>query len=303
MRILIYGAGVIGSLYAVLFAETGYDTSIYARGKRLEFLKKNGLLYKKNQNIRRAEATILGELSDNDAYDFILLTVRENQLYEALAELKNNKSNIIVTMVNSLDSYKKWEDIVGKGRILPAFPGAGGSINNDGILDAALTPRMIQPTTFAEISENKSERTKQFSEILRHAHIPYQKVTDMHLWQLCHLAMVVPIADAYYESDDPEKVGKEWKIMRKTAERLKRNFNFWRKQKGKLSPWKMNIFRFLPLSFLTIMLAVTFGSSFGDKFMYQHAMKAPDEMRELHKQFYAYMKKMKKCGCKAKKVQ
>ena len=126
---------------------------------------------------------------------------------------------------------------------------------------------------------------------MRNAHIPYQKVTDMHLWQLCHLAMVVPIADAYYESDDPEKVEKEWKIMRKTAERLKRNFNFLRKQKGKLSPWKMNIFRFLPLSFLTIMLAVTFGSSFGDKFMYQHAMKAPDEMRELHKQFYVLYEK------------
>ena len=293
MRILIYGAGVIGSLYAVLFAETGYDTSIYARGKRLEFLKKNGLLYKKNQNIRRAEATILGELSDNDAYDFILLTVRENQLYEALAELKNNKSNTIVTMVNSLDSYKKWEDIVGKGRILPAFPGAGGSINNDGILDAALTPMMIQPTTFAEISGNKSERTKQLSEILRHAHIPYQKVVNMHMWQLCHLAMVVPIADAYYEADCSERAGRDWKIMKKTAKRLKRNFNFLRKQKGKLSPWKMNIFRFLPLSFLTIMLAVTFGSSFGDKFMYQHAMKAPDEMRELHKQFYAYMKRLK----------
>ena len=303
MRILIYGAGVIGSLYAVLFAETGYDTSIYARGKRLEFLKKNGLLYKKNQNIRRAKATILGELSDNDAYDFILLTVRENQLYEALTELKNNKSNIIVTMVNSLDSYKKWEDIVGKGRILPAFPGAGGSINNDGILDAALTPRMIQPTTFAEISGNKSEKTKQFSKILRHAHIPYQKVVDMHMWQLCHLAMVVPIADAYYEADCPERAGRDWKTMKKTARRLKRNFTFLRKQKGKLSPWKMNIFRFVSLPFLTIMLAVTFGSSFGDKFMYQHAMKAPDEMRELHKQFYAYMKKMKKCGCKAKKIQ
>ena len=50
-----------------------------------------------------------------------------------------------------------------------------------------------------------------------------------------------------------------------------------------------------------MVLAVTFESSFGDKFMYQHAMKAPDEMRELHKQFYAYMKRMKKCGCKAKR--
>ena len=296
MRILIYGAGVIGSLYAALFAEAGYDTSVYARGKRLEFLKKNGLLYKKNQNIKRAETTILEELSDNDVYNFVLLTVRENQLYEALAELKNNKSDTIVTMVNSLDSYKKWEDIVGIGRILPAFPGAGGSINDDGILDAALTPRMIQPTTFAEISGNKSERTKHFSKILKHAHIPYQEVKDMHMWQLCHLAMVVPIADAYYEADCPERAGRDWKIMKKTAERLKRNFIFLRKQEGKLLPWKLNIFRFLP--FLTIMLAITFESSFGDKFMYQHAVKAPDEMRELHKQFYAYMRRMKKCGCK-----
>ncbi len=125
MRILIYGAGVIGSLYAVLFAETGYDTSIYARGKRLEFLKKNGLLYKKNQKIRRAEATILGELSDNDAYDFILLTVRENQLYEALAELKNNKSNTIVTMVNSLDSYKKWGRYCWKRENIACFSRSG----------------------------------------------------------------------------------------------------------------------------------------------------------------------------------
>ena len=31
----------------------------------------------------------------------------------------------------------------------------------------------------------------------------------MHMWQLCHLAMVVPIADAYYEADCPEKAGKE----------------------------------------------------------------------------------------------
>ena len=297
MRILIYGAGVIGSLYAALLAKAGYDISIYARGKRLEILKNDGLLYKKNQDLIKAKIKILEEVPDDDIYDFVLLTVRENQLYEALTELKNNKSNTIVTMVNSLDSYKKWEDIVGTGRILPAFPGAGGSINDDGILDASLTPRIIQPTTFAEISGNETKRTKQFSKILRHAHIPYQKVMDMHMWQLCHLALVVPIADAYYEADCPEKAGKEWKIMRKTAGRMKRNFIFLRKQKGKLSPWKMNIFRFVPLPIMALMLAVAFESSFGDKFMYQHAMKAPDEMRELHRQFYAYMKRMKKCEC------
>lgn len=34
VRILIFGAGVIGSLYAALLAEAGYDVSVYARGQR-----------------------------------------------------------------------------------------------------------------------------------------------------------------------------------------------------------------------------------------------------------------------------
>ncbi len=58
------------------------------------------------------------------------LAVRENQLCEALDELKDNRSDI-VTLVNSIDDYHKWEKICGAGRILPAFPGAGGSIKND----------------------------------------------------------------------------------------------------------------------------------------------------------------------------
>ena len=83
-------------------------------------------------------------------------------------------------MVNSLDNYEKWKSIAGKGRILPAFPGAGGTITND-ILDAALTPRLIQPTTFSEISGKKTKRTEQLSQILKHAHIPFQQVKDMHI--------------------------------------------------------------------------------------------------------------------------
>lgn len=43
MRLLIYGAGVTGCWYAVLFSKAGYDTTIYARGKRLELLRKEGL--------------------------------------------------------------------------------------------------------------------------------------------------------------------------------------------------------------------------------------------------------------------
>ena len=290
MRILIYGAGVIGSLYAVLLKEAGYETTFYVRGHRLEALQNQGFLYKKNNIIKKVDIKVMDHLQDNDIYDFIFLTVRENQLYQALKELKSNKSKTIITMVNSIDNYEKWESVVGKGRILPAFPGAGGTITND-ILDAALTPRLIQPTTFSEISGKKTKRTEQLSQIFKHAHIPFQQVNDMHIWQLCHLEMVVPLADAYYQTENPESVGQDQVIMRKTATQLKKNFYTLYKNLNTLSPGKMHIFRFLPTSLLTYILSQTFKSSFGEKFMYQHAMKAPDEMRELHKQFDSYIKK------------
>ena len=191
-------------------------------------------------------------------------------------------------MTNSIDDYNEWENICGEGKILPAFPGAGGRIKDD-VLDATLTPKIIQPTTFAEISGMRTDRVRRLSLIFKQSSIPYQIVKDMHIWQLCHLAMVVPIADAYYEADNPAKTGYEQKIMHKTAKALKRNLQFVRKTCGKLSPWKMNIFLFVPLPILTFIMSFVYRSIFGEKFMYQHSINAPDEMRELHKKFYEYM--------------
>lgn len=289
MKLLIYGAGVIGSLYAALFGEAGYDVTIYARGRRLELLESKGLLYLQKGKIKRADVKIISKLLDDDIYDFVFLSVRENQLYEALEELKTNKSTCIVTLVNSIDDYGKWENICGKGRILPAFPGAGGSIKED-ILDAGLTPRVVQPTTFVEISGKITGRVKKLSKLMKKSRIPYQVAGDMHKWQLCHLAMVVPIADAYYEAEFPQMAGKERKVMVKTAKRLKRNFHFLKSHLGRLSPYKMYLFLLIPKPILTMALSVVFCSSFGNRFMYQHSVNAPDEMRQLHKQFYTYVK-------------
>ena len=205
MKILIYGAGVIGCLYAVLFSKAGYDTTVYARGNRLESFQVNGLLYESNEEIQKADVKIIGTLKEDDIYNFIFLTVKEHQIHTALKELSSNKSPNIVTMVNSLEPYSEWEKLCGKGRLIPAFPGAGGSIEN-GVLKAALTPWIIQPTTFAEMDGSKSERLSELIAIFRKSKIPFQTVKDMHSWQLCHLAMVIPIADAYYKAAHPETV-------------------------------------------------------------------------------------------------
>lgn len=192
-------------------------------------------------------------------------------------------------MVNTLEEYHAWEEICGRGRIVPAFPGAGGSFDGD-VLKAALTPRIIQLTTFGEICGKRKERLLELAILFKQSHIPYQIVKDMREWQLCHLAMVVPIADAYYEADNPKKAGCERRLMNKTARQMKSNFRTLHRLGISLSPKKMNLFRFFPIPVLSAGLSIVFQSDFGKLFMYQHSMKAPDEMKQLHMQFYSYIK-------------
>lgn len=288
MRLLIYGAGVIGCLYAALFCKAGYDTTVFAKGNRLDTLKKVGLLYEAKGKLHKADVKVIGELADDDMFDYIFLTVKENQVHTALNQLCSNISPNIVTMVNTLEPYSEWEKICGMGRIIPAFPGAGGCFDKD-ILKAALTPRLIQPTTFAEINGIKTERISKLSLIFKMSGIPYQIVKNMHEWQLCHLAMVVPIADEYYEAKNPKQVWRERSIMIKTAQQMKNNFKTLHNLGIILSPPKMHLFRLLPVCILGIGLTLTFKSSFGYVFMYQHSIKAPDEMQQLHSQFYQYI--------------
>lgn len=287
MRILIYGAGVIGSIYAVYLSRSGCEVSVLARGRRLEELRKNGLQYLDGKLIQTAKVKILKQLESGDRYDYIFLTVRAGQLQKALEHIKENTSPTVVTMVNSLDNYSDWEAICGKGRILPAFPGAGGSIR-DGILDAGLTPRLIQPTTFAEIGGSRTERVDTLKRILTRSGIPCQIVPDMHAWQICHLAMVVPLADAYYMVDDPQQVHRDKSVMRRTAQALHDNFAGLKLRGDPVSPPKLNLFRLCPIALIAWILPFVYNSSFGDRFMYQHAMKAKDEMEHLHQVIYGY---------------
>lgn len=289
MRILIYGAGVIGSTYAVFLSQSGCEVTVLARGHRLKELRQKGLLYRKGKTLQKAEARIVEQLPSDDRYDYVFLAVRAGQVRHALEQLKDNISPTIVTMVNSLEDYSEWEDICGKGRIQPAFPGAGGSIR-DGILDVGLTPRLIQPTTFAEIDGYGTKRIDTLKRILTRAGIPCQIVPDMRAWQICHLAMVVPLADAYYMVADPKAVHRDKAVMGKTAQALHDNFTQLKVRGDPISPPKLNLFRWCPVGLMARILPFVYHSAFGDRFMYQHAMKAKEEMDALHQVFYGYLR-------------
>ncbi|MGB4658774.1 MAG: 2-dehydropantoate 2-reductase N-terminal domain-containing protein, partial [Mobilitalea sp.] len=127
-KILIYGAGVIGSIFGGKLSLSGVDITLLARGKRLEELRKDGIILKNaiSGEIEKIKVTIIDNLEENDIYDYIIVPVQNTQVESILPILSKNRSSNIVFVVNNPSGYQNYIDSVGYQRVMIGFPSAGG---------------------------------------------------------------------------------------------------------------------------------------------------------------------------------
>ena len=283
-RILIYGAGVIGSIYAVKFANAGHDVFVYARGSRLHSLESKGLLYAENNSVKKAPVTVLDKVEHMNIYDFVFVVVRYEQIETALAELAANSNPNIVTMVNNPKGYIHWENLIGKGRLIPAFPGAGGKIEND-ILYYALTPRIIQATTFGEVDGLVTDRLRALAQLFKSSQIPHSISKNMDAWQKSHLALVIPLANGiYYDGGNTYTTAKNKKAIRMMSVALKKSFNSLKAKGIPITPTKLNIICFCPLWIMQICLKLFCNTKLAET-VSSHVPYIKEEMAMLDKAF------------------
>ncbi len=222
-RLLIFGAGVIGSVYALRFAQYGLDVTVLARGKRLDELKRNGLRYNDNGTIKHISIKTIGKLEDDDVYDYIFVPVRYDQAESALTVIRNNQSKTIVTLTNTM-GYDHWLEIVGD-RLLPGFPGAGGDIKEN-VLYAQFGSEKHQGTIFGEINGMVTERVKELSKIFETVDLQYAIQKNILAFHISHTALAI-VNKHFYTEDGMVDVetAKSESILRKIAADIKQNIH------------------------------------------------------------------------------
>jgi 2-dehydropantoate 2-reductase len=220
-RLLIFGAGVIGSAYALRLAQSGLDVTILARGKRLEVLRRDGLKYNDHGTIKQISIKTIDHLNNDDIYDYILVPVRYDQAESALTAIKNNKSQTIVTLTNTM-GYDRWLEIVGD-RLVPGFPGAGGDIKED-VLYAQFGSERDQGTIFGEIHGQITERVVELAQIFERVGLQYEIQGDIRAFHISHAALA--IVNKHFYTDDGMvdiDVARSESTLSKIAADIKRN--------------------------------------------------------------------------------
>lgn len=279
MRYLIVGAGVIGSIYAHLLARAGGHVTVYARGARLEELRQRGLLVRTASGVERADVAVTGDLP-HDGFDVVIVAVRHEQADAALAELAPTGHPTIVTLVNTPD-VRAWGGILRPGRLVPAFPGAGGALV-DGVLEGGLTPASLQRTTIGELDGRRTERLERVVASWRRAGIPVAVSGRIADWLLCHVALVVPIGNAIQRGDHTSRAG----VLRCATE-LRAAFTAARRTGARVEPARYRVFTLLPPRLVAPVLRRVLASRAARQFLVPHALAARVEMDALEQAFDA----------------
>lgn len=132
MRVLVYGAGVIGSLYAARLKEAGSEVTVLARGARLEWIHKHGIELQDVATGARSSTRVatIDRLAPDAPYDLVLVPVRVDQLESVFPSLAaSHATPNVLFFGNDARGPSAQIAALGRARVMLGFAGAGGCID------------------------------------------------------------------------------------------------------------------------------------------------------------------------------
>ena len=188
MDILVYGAGVIGSVYAARLQAAGQNVSLLARGPRAMALRAHGIQLEDASNGRKTTTfvSVVEDLAPTDRYDVVIVTVRLDQLHSVLPFLAANRQvPTLLFLLNNPAGMRQFEQLDAQ-RVVPGFPAVGGAREGDWV--RYMTLRQV-PTMLGEADGQVTPRLRQLATVFKQAGFTVHLIPDMQMWLKTHAIM------------------------------------------------------------------------------------------------------------------
>lgn len=287
MRILVFGAGVIGSVYAGRLLEARHEVVLLARGRRLEDLLAHGLILQDAESGERTVSRVeaVDRPDPDDRFDLVLVSVRAEQLRSTLPTLTAMTDNSNVLFFGNIANHQaELMDALGE-RALLGFPAVGGSREGPIIEYVRIAQ---QKTMLGEPSGGRSARVQHLRDVLRGVGFPTQISLDIGAWMAGHAAFVVPIAFALYRVDvDASRLAGDQTTMRLMVSGTRQAFKALRSDGNAEVPTNLRVLYLLPNRFVIAYWRRVFNSPRGELWFGAHSRAAREEMHTLAQQLHA----------------
>lgn len=291
MKILVYGAGVTGSYYAAQLEESGQEVSILARGQRLADIRDHGIVLEDGWTGQRmvTRVNVVEQLRPEDAYDWVLVLMRKNQVSAVLPVLAANSHtpNTVFLMNNAAGPAELIQGL-GYDRVLLGFPGTGGVREGHVIRYIAGRAGRQATATIGELDGRITPRLQQLAKALQAAGFGVNLEPHMNAWLKTHVALVSPMANALYMAGgDNYRLARTRDALVLMIRAMCEGFHVLRELDMPIRPPVLAVLQWIPEPVLVALLQRLLSTSFAEIGIAGHANAARDEMKHLADEFQA----------------
>lgn len=201
MKLLVCGAGVIGSYLAHVLCAAENDVTLLARGSWRETLERDGLtvVHHLQKETTRDRPRVIGAL-DGERYDLVFAVMQYQQMWAVLDGLSQTDSPLVVLVGNNMNAGKMEAHIqahtAAPKAVLFGFQGTGGR-REDG---KAICVRFgdMGMTVGGLRGEPSAAEKQALTSAFAGTKYRLTWAADMDAWYKCHLAFILPIAYLSY---------------------------------------------------------------------------------------------------------
>ena len=293
MKILVYGAGPLGSLFAARLHQGGHQVALLARGRCLAELQAHGIVLEDASTEERTTTVVdlVEHLAPHDSYDLVLVIMRKNKVAEVLPILaaKPHVPSVLFMMNNAAGPGEFIRDL-GPERVLLGFPASAGCRKDYAIRYLGGTPQHKVTIPIGEADGTIIPRTKMVAQALRD--MPGYDVEirrDMDAWLKTHVALLMPaLAPALYAaSTDNYRLAHTRDLLVLAARGMREAFRVLHALQLPITPPNLRLLEVIPEPVLVALLSRLLQRKEMEVALVGHAQAARDEVHCLADEFLA----------------
>ena len=292
MRILVVGAGVIGSFNAARLKEAGQDVTLLARGRRLADLREHGVVLEDFRTGRRTntQVPLVERLGPEDDYDLALVIVRRNQIPSVLAMLaQNRRIPSALFLGNNAAGAQDMVQALGRERVLTGMVNASGE--RDGYVVRYVWSWWF-PVLFAELDDMPTPRTEAIVRLFRSAGLRARVIKNVDAYQKTHAAGVPAFAGALYMAGgDVRRLAHRRQLLRLLVQSWREAFRALRADGTPLRPSATRLVEWIPWPVLLLGLRLFFNTRLAVVAGERPCNAVPGEMKELADEFRGILRR------------
>lgn len=202
MRVLVYGAGVIGCFLVHALCEAGQEVTVLARGTWKNTLDKEGLFIE--HSLQKKKTTdypdVIEELDESMEYDAVFAVMQHQQMKEIIPRLARINSPVITLVGNNMSAPEMEKEILSLSEkpktILFGFQGTGGRRENGKVICVRFGEGSM---SLGGLHGEPADAVKEtIQSLFKGTKYRLTWVPDMDAWYHCHLTLILPAAYLCY---------------------------------------------------------------------------------------------------------